>query len=86
MTTKHKTYKQVILFKIPCRKMFTCYLKNSRIIWYLRLWWKHLHERQVNLEALTRTLDSMWYSVQNFEVHDLGSNTVLIIFDDEANP
>ncbi|KAK7856879.1 hypothetical protein CFP56_020970 [Quercus suber] len=28
----------------------------------------------------------MWRSVQNFEVCDLGSNTVLIIFDDDAAP
>lgn len=39
---------------------------------------------RVNLEALARTLCSMWRFVQNFEVHDLGSNTVLIIFDDEV--
>ncbi|KAK7845980.1 uncharacterized protein At4g02000-like [Quercus suber] len=43
-------------------------------------------KRRVNLEALTRTLRSMWRSVTNFEVRDLGSNTVLIIFDNDADP
>lgn len=43
-------------------------------------------KRRVNLEALTRTLRSMWRSVQTFEVRDLGFNTVLILFNDEANP
>ena len=28
----------------------------------------------------------MWQSVMNFEVWDLGSNMVLIIFDDDADP
>ena len=38
----------------------------------------------VNVEALVQTLKSMWHSIQNFEVRDLGSNTVLIIFDDDT--
>ena len=42
--------------------------------------------RKVNLEALTRTLRSMWRSIQTFEVRDLGSNTVLLIFEDESVP
>nr|XP_023915780.1 uncharacterized protein At4g02000-like [Quercus suber] len=43
-------------------------------------------KRRVNLEALTKTLRSMWRSVRSFEVRDLGSNTVLIIFEDETDP
>lgn len=41
---------------------------------------------RVNIEALVQTLRSMWHSIQNFEVWDLGFNTVLIIFDDETTP
>lgn len=43
-------------------------------------------KRRVNLGALTRTLRNTWHFVQNFEVRDLGSKTVLIIFDDETAP
>ncbi|XP_050254831.1 uncharacterized protein LOC126700664 [Quercus robur] len=54
---------------------------NSRIL-VAKLFTK----RKVNLEALTRTLRSMWRSIQTFEVRDLGSNTVLLIFEDESVP
>ncbi|KAK7830730.1 hypothetical protein CFP56_027998 [Quercus suber] len=54
-------------------------VNNSRIL-VARLFTK----RRVNVETLVRTLKSMWRPVQNFEVRDLGSNTVLIIFDDDA--
>ncbi|KAK7848184.1 hypothetical protein CFP56_005411 [Quercus suber] len=43
-------------------------------------------KRRVNLEVLTNTLRSMWRSIRFFEVRDLGSNTVLIIFEDETDP
>ena len=56
-------------------------VNNSRIL-AARLFTKH----RVNVEALVRTLKSMWHSIQNFEVRDLGSSTVLIIFDDNATP
>lgn len=46
---------------------------------------KLLTKRRVNLEARTRTLRSMWRFAQNFEVRDLGSNTVLLIFEDEID-
>ncbi|XP_050277735.1 uncharacterized protein At4g02000-like [Quercus robur] len=42
-------------------------------------------KRQVNIEALSRTLRSMWRSIQEFEIRDLGSNTVLLLFSDEAD-
>lgn len=54
---------------------------NSRI-----LVTKLFTKRTVNLKALTRTLQSIWRSIQTFEVRDLGSNTVLIIFEDETTP
>nr|POE75241.1 hypothetical protein CFP56_14276 [Quercus suber] len=54
---------------------------NSRVL-VAKLFTK----RRVNLEALTRTLRSMWRTVQTFEVHDLGSNTTLIRFDNDADP
>uniref|UniRef100_A0A7N2LZH3 DUF4283 domain-containing protein n=1 Tax=Quercus lobata TaxID=97700 RepID=A0A7N2LZH3_QUELO len=42
-------------------------------------------KRKVNVEALSRTLKSMWCSVQDFEIRFLNSNSVLIIFSEEAN-
>lgn len=54
---------------------------NSRI-----LVTKLFTKKRVNLKALTRTLRSMWRLVQNFEVQDSSSNTVLIIFKDEIDP
>ena len=54
---------------------------NSRIL-VAKLFTK----RRVNLEAHTRTPWSMWRSIQIFEVRDLWSNMVLIIFDDESAP
>ena len=42
-------------------------------------------KRRVNIEALSRTLRSMWRSIQEFEICDLGSNTVLLLFSDEAD-
>ena len=37
-------------------------------------------KRIPSMEALSRTLKSMWCSIQDFELRDLGSNTVLILF------
>nr|POE73744.1 hypothetical protein CFP56_78923 [Quercus suber] len=37
------------------------------------------------MEALSRTLKSMWRFAQDFEVRDLASNTVLILFTHEAD-
>uniref|UniRef100_A0A7N2LPN5 DUF4283 domain-containing protein n=1 Tax=Quercus lobata TaxID=97700 RepID=A0A7N2LPN5_QUELO len=42
-------------------------------------------KRRVSMEALSRTLKSMWRSIKDFEVRDLTSNTVLILFSDEAD-
>ena len=42
-------------------------------------------KRRVKIEVLSRTLKTMWRSIQNFEVHDLTSNTILILLSDEAN-
>nr|POE92969.1 hypothetical protein CFP56_48115 [Quercus suber] len=42
-------------------------------------------KRRVNIEALSRTLKTMWRSIQNFEVRDLTSNTVLILFSNEVD-
>ena len=40
---------------------------------------------RINIEALSRTLKSMWRFVQDFEVRDLTANTVLLLFMDEAD-
>ncbi|KAL0015705.1 hypothetical protein SO802_002774 [Lithocarpus litseifolius] len=42
-------------------------------------------KRRVNVEALSRTLKTMWRFIQKFEVRNLTSNTVLILFSDEAD-
>ncbi|KAL0012258.1 hypothetical protein SO802_007366 [Lithocarpus litseifolius] len=42
-------------------------------------------KRRVNVEALSRTLKSMWRFVQDFEVRDLASNTVLLLFTHEGD-
>ena len=42
-------------------------------------------KRRVNIEVLSRTLRSMWHSIQEFEIRDLGSNKVLLLFTDEAD-
>lgn len=42
-------------------------------------------KRRFSIEALSRTLRSMWRSVQNFEIQDLGSNTALLLFENEAD-
>ena len=40
---------------------------------------------RVSIETLSRTLRSMWRSIQNFEIRDLGSNTTLLLFENEAD-
>ena len=37
------------------------------------------------MDAITQTLRSMWRSGGNFEIRELGANTVLLLFDDETN-
>lgn len=54
---------------------------NNRVL-VIRLFTKS----RVNLEALTRMLRSMWRFVQTFEVCDLGSNTILILFNNDIDP
>ncbi|KAK7834676.1 hypothetical protein CFP56_024548 [Quercus suber] len=46
---------------------------------------KLFNKQRVNMEALLRTLKSMWRSIKDFEVRNLTSNTVLILFFDEAD-
>ena len=56
-------------------------VENNNRVLVAKLFTKH----RVNIEALSRTLKTMWRSIQNFEVRDLTSNTVLIFFSDEAD-
>lgn len=42
-------------------------------------------KRRASMEAFSKTLKSMWHSIQDFELQDLGSNTVLILFSSEAD-
>nr|XP_023909009.1 uncharacterized protein LOC112020681 [Quercus suber] len=46
---------------------------------------KLFNKRRVSMEALLRTLKSMWQSIKDFEVRNLTSNTVLILFSDEVD-
>nr|POE56931.1 hypothetical protein CFP56_27882 [Quercus suber] len=41
--------------------------------------------RRVNIEALSRTLKSIWRSIHEFEIRDLGSNIFLLLFSNEAD-
>nr|POE90306.1 hypothetical protein CFP56_68285 [Quercus suber] len=56
-------------------------LENNNRVLVAKLFTK----RRVNVEALSRTLKSMWRFAQDFEVRDLASNTVLILFTHEAD-
>lgn len=38
---------------------------------------------RINMEAVFRTLNSMWKTKKSFDIRDLGSNRVMILFDDE---
>ena len=42
-------------------------------------------KRRVNVEALSQTLKSMWRFSQDFEVRDLASNIVLLLFTYEVD-
>lgn len=42
-------------------------------------------KHRVSIEALSRMLRSIWCSVQNFEIQDLGSNTALLLIENEAD-
>lgn len=46
---------------------------------------KFFTKRRPNMEAITRMLRSMWRLGGAFEIRDLGANTVLLLFDDEAD-
>lgn len=40
-------------------------------------------KQHVNMEVVFRTLKSMWRTEKSFDIHDFGSNTTMILFDDE---
>ena len=44
---------------------------------------KFFTKRRINLEAITRMLKIMWRSRGSFDIHDLGNNTIMVLFDDE---
>ena len=46
---------------------------------------KFFTKQRLNMEAITRTLRSMWRSSDAIEIRDLGANTVLLLFDDKAD-
>ena len=55
-------------------------LDNSKVLVV-----KFFTKRRPNMEAITRTLRSMWRSGGAFEIRELGSNTALLLFEDEAD-
>ena len=44
---------------------------------------KFFTKRRINMEAVLCTLKSMWKTEKSFDVRDLGSNMVLVLFDEE---
>ena len=44
---------------------------------------KFFTKRRINMEAMLRTLKSMWKTEKCFDIRDLGSNMVLVLFDEE---
>ena len=46
---------------------------------------KFFTKRQINMEAILHTLKSTWKTEKSFDIRDLGSNMVLILFDEEYN-
>lgn len=44
---------------------------------------KFFTKRRINMEAVFHTLNSMWNTKKSFDIRDLGSNRVMILFDDE---
>ena len=40
---------------------------------------------RIDMEAVFQTLKSMWKTEKSFDIRDLGSNVVMILFDDEYN-
>lgn len=46
---------------------------------------KFFTKRRLNKEAVFWTLKNMWKTEKSFDIRDLGSNTVMILFDDEFN-
>ena len=44
---------------------------------------KFFTKRHINMEAVFRTLKSMWRTEKSFDIRDLGPNMAMILFDDE---
>lgn len=44
---------------------------------------KFFTKRRINMEAVLCTLKSMWKTEKSFDIWDLGSNMVLVLFDEE---
>ena len=56
-------------------------IKNNARVLVAKLFTKH----SVNMEALLRTLKSIWCSIQEFEIRDLRSNIILLLFSNEVD-
>ena len=46
---------------------------------------KFFTKRRVNLGAVTNTLKGAWRTDLSFEVHDLGENKAIVLFEDETD-
>ena len=44
---------------------------------------KFFTKLRINLEAIMRKLKIMWRSRGSFDIHNLGNNTIMLLFDDE---
>lgn len=46
---------------------------------------KFFTKRKINLEAVARTLKSIWKAERGFEIRDLGENKAPFVFNDEID-
>ena len=47
---------------------------------------KFFTKRRINLEAIMRMLKMTWMSRRSFDIHNLGNNIVMLLFNDEDDP
>ena len=56
-------------------------VENSRVLVA-----KFFTKRRINLEAIMRMLKMTWMSGRSFDIHNLGNNIVMLLFNDEGDP
>ena len=56
-------------------------VENSRVLVA-----KFFTKWRISLQAITRMLKMMWRFGRSFDIHDLGNNIVMLLFNDEDDP